>query len=400
MFKLYLIVSLFAVALACGSGEASCNGACYRATSYSCVTDSYNARQMLCPANFNSCNGACYSSSQYHCTNGRLAPGAETNAATSNGATKASTGAAKSTTTSTAKTTSSSGTCTYGNEQNWSGNNFYNQFDFFTAADPTNGFVKFVDRSTAQNMGLISVNSAGQVYMGVDHTNAAPSGRSAVRLSSKTSFTTGLLIIDLAHMPGSVCGSWPAFWTVGSNWPYNGEIDIIEGVNNGETNQVTIHTNSGCTVPSSRAMTGSSTGTNCDVAATGNAGCGVTVNKPNSYGTNFNNAGGGAYVMERSTDAIKVWFFPRGSYPSDLLSGNPNPCSWGEPVSLTPIGSSCPSSHFGPQNVIFDITFCGDWAGAVFGSQCGGDCKSFVANNPASFAESYWLINSVRLLSK
>ena len=27
------------------------------------------------------------------------------------------------------------------------------------------------------------------------------------------------------------CGTWPAYWLCGENWPYKGEIDIIEGVN-------------------------------------------------------------------------------------------------------------------------------------------------------------------------
>jgi beta-glucanase (GH16 family) len=52
-----------------------------------------------------------------------------------------------------------------------------------------------------------------------------------VRLTSKNSYTHGLVILDLAHMPGGVCGTWPAFWMVGPNWPNSGEIDIIEGVN-------------------------------------------------------------------------------------------------------------------------------------------------------------------------
>jgi len=27
------------------------------------------------------------------------------------------------------------------------------------------------------------------------------------------------------------CAVWPAFWLDGSNWPYNGEMDIVEGMN-------------------------------------------------------------------------------------------------------------------------------------------------------------------------
>lgn len=91
----------------------------------------------------------------------------------------------------------------------YSGANFFNMFDFFTGADPTNGYVNYVDQGTAQSGGLINTN--GPAYIGVDYTNVASgSGRSSVRLSSKASYTHMLTVIDLAHMPGGVCGTWPA----------------------------------------------------------------------------------------------------------------------------------------------------------------------------------------------
>ena len=48
--------------------------------------------------------------------------------------------------------------------------------------------------------------------MGVDYTNAAPGGRQSVRLTSKASYQHALIIVDLAHMPGSICGTWPALY--------------------------------------------------------------------------------------------------------------------------------------------------------------------------------------------
>lgn len=32
----------------------------------------------------------------------------------------------------------------------------------------------------------------------------------------------GVFIADIAHMPGGACGSWPAFWMFGPNWPNSG----------------------------------------------------------------------------------------------------------------------------------------------------------------------------------
>ena len=55
-------------------------------------------------------------------------------------------------------------------------------------------------------------------------------GRYSVRISSKKSWGTGsLVVVDLAHAPGGQCGTWPAMWLLGPNWPWGGEIDIIEG---------------------------------------------------------------------------------------------------------------------------------------------------------------------------
>jgi hypothetical protein len=59
--------------------------------------------------------------------------------------------------------------------------------------------------------------------------------------------------------------------------------------------------------------------------------------------------------------------------------------------------SACPSSHFTDHTIIFDNTFCGDWAGAVFGDVCGGGpgCVEYVQYNPSYFEESYWMVNFV-----
>ena len=102
--------------------------------------------------------------------------------------------------------------------------NFYDNFDFINGSDPTNGFVDYVEREYAQSAGLIS-EDWGKVYMGVDHTGiASKAGRPAVRIESRKTYDSGLIIIDIEHMPGGICGTWPAFWTYGPNWPSHGEI--------------------------------------------------------------------------------------------------------------------------------------------------------------------------------
>lgn len=102
-------------------------------------------------------------------------------------------------------------------EDDYNPSSFFSMFSFFTAADPTNGFVQYVGQQTAQDAGLIST-SANTVYIGVDKDNAAPDGRPSVRLTSNKAYNHGLIVLDLEHMPEG-CGTWPAFWTVGPSWP-------------------------------------------------------------------------------------------------------------------------------------------------------------------------------------
>lgn len=73
-------------------------------------------------------------------------------------------------------------------QDTFSGANFFDGFDFFTGADPTHGFVNYVDRGTAQNNGLVS--TANGAYIGVDYTSpldpsGSQGGRQSVRLTSK-----------------------------------------------------------------------------------------------------------------------------------------------------------------------------------------------------------------------
>jgi len=70
--------------------------------------------------------------------------------------------------------------------------------------------------------------------------------RKSVRLEGLTRFNRGLFILDVRHMPAG-CASWPAFWlTDEPNWPVNGEIDILEGVNNQTNVKTALHTTMDC----------------------------------------------------------------------------------------------------------------------------------------------------------
>jgi hypothetical protein len=290
--------------------------------------------------------------------------------------------------------------------------NFFNEFDFFTQSDPTNGFVQYVDAATADRDGLAGFSQGG-VYLGVDYTNTTTTGRQSVRVTSKKSYTKGLFIADIAHMPAGAdgtgsCGLWPAFWMFGPDWPNSGEIDIIEGVNSQTSNSVTLHTGPGCAVSNAGSLASTKLlSPNCQ----GNEGCTQTTAASNTYGVGFNAAGGGVYALEWAEDAIKVWFFPRGSSTATQLAagaGNstttaPDPSAFGTPLAVFDGGATCAmSSHFANHNVVFNTDFCGDWAGRVWSSDetcsaLAAKCEDFVGAHPEAFSQAYWLVNQVRV---
>ncbi|KAK4250826.1 glycoside hydrolase [Corynascus novoguineensis] len=325
----------------------------------------------------------------------------------------------------------------YGLVDAFDASNFFDEFDFFTEPDPTHGFVQYVDGDMANREGLAGFASGG-VYLGVDYNRTTMTGRASVRVTSKKAYTRGLFVADIAHMPAgaagsSSCGLWPAFWMFGPDWPSSGEIDIIEGVNSQAANSVSLHTGPGCTV----SNVGSAPGTRLVTADCQNdEGCTQdTSSAPESnsnYGTGFNAAGGGVYAVEWTDAAIKVWFFPQGSPTASQLSSfsaeggggggegknttSPDPSAFGTPLAVfansnnnigddnidNDINSCAFDAHFADHRLVFDTTFCGDWAGRAWHSDaaCAAlapACEDYVGAHPEAFSEAYWLVRGIRV---
>ncbi|KAH9938887.1 endo-beta-glucanase [Epithele typhae] len=338
---------------------------------------------------------------------------------------------------------------TYGQADSFEGAGFYDGFTFMAISDPTEGRVRtliptypyrnYVDRATAVSQNL-TYGSGDTFILRADSTTtlaASDPGRNSVRLQSNklynthvtmcasvgaavsppratltrrsalTAGTSGTCRRDAGERASSrdalvwlirmSCprSTWPALWEFGPDWPNDGEVDILEGVNDHGPNQATLHTSANCAMPATRDMTGTSTGNNCDVNETGNSGCGVQSDSSSSYGPAFNAIGGGFYAMERTNSFIKVWFWPRnsGSIPSDVLSGATSVTtdSWGTPFAYFPSQSCDLSTHFSGNNIIINLTLCGVWAGVVFNADgCPGDCVTYVNQNPGAFANAYF----------
>lgn len=170
-----------------------------------------------------------------------------------------------------------------------------------------------------------------------------------------------------------------------------------------------LHTNTKCKVDG-LGQSGAQGLKDCALDTAGSAGCDVTDSRANSFGSLSK---GGHYVMEWDNDAIKVWFFPRGTAPRSLTSATPDTTDFGTPSAYFK-GDCDIEERFKDQRFIFTNNFCGDWAGATFGGPgCPlqkdaqgkqlspmDSCKKYVANNPKAFKDQFWKIGSFKTFTK
>uniref|UniRef100_A0A914C4F6 GH16 domain-containing protein n=1 Tax=Acrobeloides nanus TaxID=290746 RepID=A0A914C4F6_9BILA len=290
--------------------------------------------------------------------------------------------------------------------------NFLNDWTFVYHS--LTNVTKDVNEATAQNLSLIGYPNNSQVYLGVDHTNLWPNNiwRPSIQIESHYLYNSGLFILSLDHMPTGP-GVWPAFWMAGPNWPYNGEIDVLEAVDGMPHNLISILSGDNCYHYENETQfmngnwynPGHTQGLTCYAYAKSNAtythSC--SVNAPNNtFGPGFNKAGGGVFAVQWEKEKfIRVWNFVKPNIPIDIVqeSPNPNPDTWGLPDAYFSFGSNCSPDHFNNQSIIFDIALCGGWeAGYYPGGEAA--CEANVKANPGNYTEAYFLINYLKVFCK
>lgn len=291
------------------------------------------------------------------------------------------------------------------------GNTFFDGWDFYTGPDPTHGNVQFLNANDAAAAGLAYVQADGTTVLAVDNKSQVPPGgqRKSVRIGTKDSYDNGLVIADFWAMPHGL-SVWPAYWSVGNSWPNDGEIDIIEFVNQATTNQYTLHTGSGsdCTLDKApqaiykdstgvlKPFLGNVMGTECRSSNGANAGCAFSDSGNASVGTAFNMGAGGVFALLWDNTQVSMWRFPRSSIPQDINAGNPDPTQWGIPMGYWSNSTCDIGNHFVNQHFILDITICGDWAGSAYDSLGLGSCTDAVAN-ASNYDWAKWKINYVAM---
>jgi hypothetical protein len=321
-------------------------------------------------------------------------------------------------------------------------------FDYYTFNDGPDsigsaGYNTYVGRKMAEALSLIKVEADAEntnnknnndddeyVYLsskaGTKYDKHGNRFRNSIRLEGKRRFDHGLIILDVSKMPTG-CGVWPAFWSTDeTDWPKNGEIDIVEPINNQVVAKTALHTSEDCNmyahVPrwnwtghwdSATGLPNTFTGEpdfdsaleadNCWAQAPhqwGNQGCVAINDKNNTIGAPMNEATsnvgsgktGGIYVLEWDPTGgyIKSWVFPRSEeIPSNLREAldstnsnsnnvnsnsvvRPDPFSWPTPYAYFAIGegSGCSAEHFVNHRLVINLAFCGAVAGNRFQKDC------------------------------
>lgn len=286
--------------------------------------------------------------------------------------------------------------------------------------EPTQGSVMY-----GINDDLVTVNENKQLVISVSK-DVKDGKRRTVRIHANELYDSGVFIMDVAKMPSDQT-TWPSFWLRGDTttstdktWACYGEVDIIEGINGGNQNHCTIHTNTTCSqqnvhdgknnpLARQECDTSSKKGQTCGCDKQSwcpDLGCSYLM-AANSFGPEFNNKNGGVFACELSVKGqVTIWFWPRDDplYPqSQIESGKIQTGSWQttDPAN-TIYFDACPGS-FANMAVLINTTLCGEWAGnqyvdSIDKSIIGWDaCKRAVADSRFTYDNGNWIINSVKI---
>ncbi|KAJ7575537.1 glycoside hydrolase family 16 protein, partial [Mycena floridula] len=308
-------------------------------------------------------------------------------------------------------------TATYDMVKLYAGPSFFDDWMFYGAPDNlNNGDANFLSAAAAKSENLAYVDeTTGRAIIRVDNTSTVTdtNKRDTVRIASADTFSIGSLwVADMYHVPYG-CSVWPG-WTstgIGPTWPQGGEIDTFEGVNMRDYNAMSLHTTEGCTQVNPVQTSTAIDSTDCNYLTNQNEGC-IVRDSSGTYGPGFAQAGGGVFITEFAESGISIWFFTRTKVPTSLSSNSSsiNTADFGKPVANWPNEGCNIDKFFIAQQLVLDITLCGDFARPTLNATCdpgapnasGNQCYyNYVKGAPSLgiYNNAYFDVASVKVFS-
>ena len=234
---------------------------------------------------------------------------------------------------------------------------------------------------------------------------------------------------------------WPAWWLTGTDsgdqstlntkWPTNGEIDIIELVNEQNQFKNVLHM---CKKCNSRWKKGLNDkwGKSKDCEGEFNSGCFEGTETPLKDPSGVFACWWNPETKDATIDDNKVtilgsiqfyyWEYDKGDFDGGPMSSNPNPTTWDKDMmagveywKTKGEGGSddktadCDKAtcQFNDMKMIFNTTVCGDWAGNIFDPDDAGDnsvkkCLDYINTSDGSTAiqKQKWDISYIAAFSK
>lgn len=272
--------------------------------------------------------------------------------------------------------------------------------------DPTQGYLANYNKGCENISDLIKDSDNDSVILDVKYITK-PQGKTGatqtlatLRIEGKKIYNGGVFIMDVNQIPYA-CGSWPAFWLVGSEpgqwdesmnkvnleWPNYGEIDIIEQINGNGENFTTLHTKENCKTvgsingkPVDYKEEGSDAGDSSvsNDCNKGDGAIGCSLHMGSGTGGELD-GDGGVYACEWiPDDSIKFWFWKRSDVPSTFTAdmSTVDTSQWSSTATVYTehnLKESCSENYFQNLHLIINTTVCGQWAGNTPNET--GDCK-------------------------
>ena len=272
----------------------------------------------------------------------------------------------------------------------YAGQTFFDRW-IFDEVDWAGGSSEYLNRSEALRQGVIEAFDEYAIIR-VGKRGTRPLTRQSVRLTTSAGWMYGLFVLRFTHTPFG-CGVWPAFWmnSVLGHWPDGGELDMLEWANNAYGVE-SFHTGgvhkrckldpdtiAQCARPWERDV-GHGVKLDCGTDyLNSKMGCAAVTAEAKRAGRQWA-VHPGVVAVEWTADHIKIFFFPEGSEPADLLDGAPEPDTWDSAITgYFPFAASeaarpgsCPNAAtlLEPQAIVLNIALCGLWGSGDFSNEC------------------------------